>query len=71
MALFNLNDSIEMDEGFFSIATPKGTKLKRGKAVEKTSYTGYYKMKVLETQKADSINEYLEEHINDYVNRIF
>ena len=49
MALFNLNDSIEMDEGFFSIATPKGTKLKRGKGiqkqknetVEKTSYTGY------------------------------
>jgi hypothetical protein len=79
LALFNLNDSIEMDEGFFSIATPKGTKLKRGKGiqkqknetVEKTSYTGYYKMKVLETQKADSINQYLEEHINDYVNRIF
>ena len=75
-----------MDEDFFSISTPKGTKLKRGKGsqkqknvavlaesipledieiVEKTSYTSYYKMKVLETQKADSINEYLEESIND------
>ena len=32
---------------------------------EKTSYTSYYNMKVLETQKADSINEYLEESIND------
>ena len=85
-ALYNLNDSIEMDEGFFSIATPKGTKLKRGKGSqkqknvavlaesipledietgEKTSYTSYYNMKVLETQKADSINEYLEESIND------
>ena len=75
-----------MNEGFSSIAAPKGTKLKRGKGsqkqknvavlaesipledieiVEKTSYTSYYKMKVLETQKADSINEYLEESIND------
>ena len=34
-ALYNLNDSIEMDEGFFSIATPKGTKLKRGKGSQK------------------------------------
>jgi hypothetical protein len=34
-ALYNLNDSIEMDEGFSSIATPKGTKLKRGKRSQK------------------------------------
>lgn len=85
-SLYELKGSIEMDEGFFSIATPKGTKLKRGKGSqkqknvavlaesipledietgEKTSYPGYYKMKVLETQKAESINQYLEENIND------
>ena len=77
VALYNINDSIEMDEGFFSIATSKGTKLKRGKGSqkeknvavlaesipleyietgEKTGYRCYYKMKVLETQKAELIN---------------
>ena len=35
VALYNINDSIEMDEGFFSIATSKGTKLKRGKGSQK------------------------------------
>lgn len=30
-AHYNLYDNTEMDDAFFSIATSKGTKLKRGK----------------------------------------
>ena len=84
--LYSLEGMIEFDEGFFETATPKGTKLKRGKGSQKqgdvavmaestpledpdtgnkSKHFRYLKMKVLQSQKAESINETIKENLDE------
>lgn len=85
-ALYDLEDMVEFDEAYFSIATPEGIELKRGKGSQRKKNvavmaestivenieTGtvsrqcrYFKMKVLDSHNSDSINQMIENNIDE------
>lgn len=84
--LYSLKGMIEMDEGYFEIATKQSRKLKRGRGSQKqqmvsvfaestplenlekgtiSKHCRFFKMKVLDKHKAESVNQILVENINE------
>jgi len=85
-ALYKLEGMIEFDEAYIKKATPKGTKLKRGKGSQgkmnvavaaesvpledvkdgkKSNQCRYFKMKVLESHKAEAVNDVIKESLSE------
>ena len=83
--VYGLRDMVELDEAYFSKATGKGKKLKRGKGSQRkknvavmvesipledletgkrSSQCRFFKMKVLDSHKADSIDKCVKENLD-------